>query len=144
MAAASFHNSYVGPRGSTFLDLDQAAKISPATLAEYRKAARAFSFYCSQVGRVSAVGVDDWDDLLVEHKNASRLSKTQFTYLLAAVRFFHPRFLHSLQWSEAKTTGRERRRFAKHAVPPAVGSRLPCMESSCSSAAACGLLRCLA
>ena len=96
MAAAPFHNSYSGPRGSTFLDSDQAAKVGPKTLAEHRKAASAFCFCCSRVGRYP-VGADDWVDLLVKHKNESRLSKTQFTYLLAGVRFFHPRFRHSLQ-----------------------------------------------
>ena len=55
-------------------------KSAPLHLPSTARAARSFCFYCSRVGRLH-VGVDDWDDLLVEHKNESRLYKTQFPYL---------------------------------------------------------------
>ena len=105
-----------GPSGSTFLDEHQAARVSALTLHQYRKAARGLCAYAHSVGKFPE-SADQWDDLLVEHKNASNLKRAQFAYVLAAVKFFHPRFRNALGWSEAVAAGWDRSHTTKHAVP---------------------------
>ena len=74
-----------GPSGSTFLGEHQVAKVSALTLHQYRKAARGLCAYAHSVGKFPE-SADQWDDLVVEHKNASNLKRAQFAYVLAAVK----------------------------------------------------------
>ena len=50
-------------------------------------------------------------------KNTDGLTRSDFSYLIAAVRFFHPRFKGHLGWSKAVSDGWDREHITRHAVP---------------------------
>jgi len=61
----------------------------------------------------------EWDDALVEWKNdpEQEVSRHDFTYAVAAVKFFFPAFRRSLPWSQAVQDGWERSVVVRHTVP---------------------------
>ena len=79
-----------GPRK---LDSHQADKVQPQTLVLFRKHALIFSSWLLEHGHTPQ-GIEAWDDLLVEFKNdpgafnGKPITKSQFTYVVAAVEFF--------------------------------------------------------
>ncbi len=80
-----------GPR---FLDPHQAARIKDATTQRYRKALAPFLAFLVD-HRFSPVTAPEFDDLVVESKNAefSRITKSSFEGLVAALA-------HTLGWEQ--------------------------------------------
>ena len=107
-----------GDAGPRRLDPHQMLRVQPRTLETYRREARLFTEW-AYANHISPIGADQWDDALVEYKNAcfESLSPAKFCNLLAAVEFFFPRMKGHLSWAHAVLKGWERARRIKHAVP---------------------------
>ena len=77
---------WCGPRR---LDHHQIRRVQPQTIETYRREARAFSAWAI-TNQLNPVGADQWDDALVEYKNACEalLSPSKLCNLLAAVELF--------------------------------------------------------
>ena len=76
-------------RGPRRLDHHQVQRVKPQTIETYRREARAFTTW-ALANNFNPVGPDQWDDALVEYKNAceSLLSPPKFCNLLDAVEMF--------------------------------------------------------
>ena len=77
-------------RGPMRLDEEQAAKIQPSSIERYRIAGKPFVAWMISE-RPDPETSEEWDDLLVEWKNARNPSKTQFEQAVASVEFFYSR-----------------------------------------------------
>ena len=88
-----------GPR---FLDPYQAAQFKDATTQRYRKALAPFLAFLAD-NRFSPVTAPEFDDLVVEFKNAefSRLTKSSFEGLVVASERVLPQLRGNLSWSHA-------------------------------------------
>ena len=86
-----------GPRR---LDATSLEKVKPHTLVTYRAAALKFVNWLELNGFVPC-GPEQWDDLLVEYKNDTQLTKCKFEYAVAAVEFVFPRLRRKLAWSHS-------------------------------------------
>ena len=73
-----------GPRR---LDAHQMGKIKESSLARYRTAVLPFIKFLRRCG-ISPHGAEQWDDMLVEWKNACVVARSQFEQALAGVEFF--------------------------------------------------------
>ena len=106
---------WCGPRR---LDHHQIRRVQPQTIETYRREARGFTTW-ALANQLNPIGVDEWDDALVEYKNAceSLLSPSKFCNLLAAVELFFPRMKGELKWAHAVLRGWEKCHVIKHTVP---------------------------
>ena len=77
-----------GPRR---LDMHQAAKVKDRTLKEYRRASAPFVAFLRRRG-LAPNRAEEFDDALVEWKNAEVVSRHNFTLCVACLEFFYPRF----------------------------------------------------
>jgi integrase len=101
-----------------FLDSEQALKVKPITLERYRTQASHFVAW-ARGQHFHPVSAEDWDDVLVEYKNANTpmLTRAKFTTLIAAVEFFFPHFRSKLNWAHSVVSGWTAGNPIKHAVP---------------------------
>ena len=83
-----------------YLDPDLARRIEASTLESYRRYGLPFANWLIQ-NRLSPMTSEEWDDLLVEWKNAERVGKTHFMNAVAAVEFYFVSFKGELSWSRA-------------------------------------------
>ena len=95
-----------GDAGPRRLDPHQMLRVQPRTLETYRREARLFTEW-AYATRVSPIGADQWDDALVEYKNAcfESLSPAKFCSLLAAADFFFLRVKGHLSWAPRRPKG---------------------------------------
>ena len=77
------------PTGPRFLDPDQEAKILSSTVERYQQAVGLYIKFLSDNGFGPTCAAEH-DDLMVEFKNAEKLSKAQFESLVAGVEFAQP------------------------------------------------------
>ena len=110
------HHENYGPQGSTYLDIREAARVLPSTLASYLKHARAFCAWCLECG-VTPGNTQDWDEMLLPHKTEKHLTRSAFIRIVARVEFFHTRFKGHLQWSHAALDGMAKTVPIKHTAP---------------------------
>lgn len=101
-----------GPRR---LDRHQAARVSTKTLSTYQRHAAVFVQWLDEA-RYSPSKQEEFDDLLVEWKEACSIGKSRFVTTMCAVEFFFPRF-KPLIWSRAVAEGYERSQPINHKVP---------------------------
>ena len=104
--------SCCGPRR---LDRHQAARVSTKTLSTYQRHAAVFVQWLDEA-RYSPSKQEEFDDLLVEWKEACSIGKSRFVTTMCAVEFFFPRF-KPLVWARAVAEGYERARPINHKVP---------------------------
>ena len=105
-----------GPEGSTWLDEDAAARVQAVTLDRYRLAAQKFCSWCTSSGHIP-LDVQDWDDFMLIYKSEAQLSRAAFTYLVAAVEFYHSRFKGSLSRCHASLDRMGISNATKHTLP---------------------------
>ncbi len=108
-----------GPR---FLDPHQAARIKDATTQRYRKALAPFLAFLVD-NRFSPVTAPEFDDLVVEFKNAefSRITKSSFEGLVAALEHVLPQLCGNLPWSHAVIDSWSAICTAEHTTPMCSG-----------------------
>ena len=58
---------------------------------QYQRSVARFIDYLDEVG-IAPHGAEEWDDMLVEYKNARALTKGQFASTISGVEFFFPRY----------------------------------------------------
>ena len=102
-----------GPRR---LDVHQAAKVQPKTLHEYRRAALPFVNFLRRRGYAPTTAWE-WDDLVVEWKNAEVVSRYNFSNCVAAIEFFFPRYRGKLSWAHAVASGWAVCSEVRHTIP---------------------------
>ena len=108
-----------GPR---FLDPHQAARIKDATTQRYRKALAPFLAFLVD-NRFSPVTAPEFDDLVVEFMNAefSRITKSSFEGLVAALEHVLPQLCGNLPWSHAVIDSWSAICTAEHTTPMCSG-----------------------
>ncbi len=108
-----------GPR---FLVLHLAAQIKDATTQRYRKALAPFLAFLVD-HRFSPVTAPEFDDLVVEFKNAefSRITKSSFEGLAAALEHVLPQLRGNLPWSHAVINSWSAVYTAEHTTPMCSG-----------------------
>ena len=102
-----------GPRR---LDPHQQGKVQEQTLVRYRGAAQPFVRWLEENGFFPQTA-SEWDDLLVEFKNATNLTRPAFEQLVSCVEFVHPRYKGELSWAHAVIKGMHTTGSVKHATP---------------------------
>ena len=90
--------------GPLRLDVHQSGKIKESSLARYRKAVQPFVRFLRECD-VRPCGAEQWDDMLVEWKNASLCTKSDFEGAPAGLEFSFPRFRCKLAWSLTRCLG---------------------------------------
>ena len=80
-----------GPRR---LDDHQAGKITDNSLQRYRKACLPLVVWLRDCG-IEPLGPDQWDDAVVEWKQATSPSKSEFEGTVAGIEFLFPRMKDS-------------------------------------------------
>ena len=108
-----------GPRR---LDDHQAGKITDASLQRYRKATLPLAVWLRDQG-LEPIGAEQWDDAVVEWKQATKPTKSEFEGVVAGLEFLFPRMKGGLKWSRAVIAGWNVVHVPRHTVP--MGSR-PC------------------
>ncbi len=108
-----------GPR---FRDPHQAARIKDATTQRYRKALAPLRAFLAD-NRFSPVTAAEFDDLAVEFKNVefSRITKSSFEGLVAALEHVLPQLRGNLPWSHAVINSRRAVCTAEHTTPMCSG-----------------------
>ncbi len=71
------------------LDRHQEAKIKETSLRRYRKSVQPFTLWLAEC-EIWPSGPDQWDDALVEWKNARPVTKAEFESCVAGVEFLFP------------------------------------------------------
>ena len=107
------HQHWTGPRR---LDVHQAAKVQDKTLKVYQRAVLPFVQFLRRRG-YSPASAEEYDDLLVEWKNAETVRRSDFCTALAAVEFYFPRFKGDLAWAHAVGKGWGIADSIRHTVP---------------------------
>ena len=97
------------------LDAHAASKVQESTLSVYRKAVLPFTTWLIEEGLTPNSSVQ-WDDLLVEWKNAKLITKNQFQNTVAAVEFFF-KFHDKLAWSRHVLAGWNIAHVPRHTTP---------------------------
>ena len=102
-------------RGPRRLDAQQQAKVTEESLNRYRKAAKPFAeFLANRFPDIS--GPEDFDDALMEFKQESPVSKSNFEALVAGVEYFFPNW-GKLRWCRATLKGWAVEHVPKHTIP---------------------------
>ncbi len=104
------------PCGPRRLDRHQEAKIKETSLRRYRKSVQAFTLWLAEC-EIWPSGPDQWDDALVEWKNARPVAKAEFEACVAGVEFLFPRFRGKLSWAHAVISGWSVVHTPHHTVP---------------------------
>lgn len=97
-------------------DSDAASSVLERTRATYQRQGLAFALWLKQWG-LRPESADEWDDLLVEWKNAAAVSKNSFSGAVAAVEFYFPMYRGHLPWSHHVLKGMNIVHVPKHTVP---------------------------
>ena len=95
-------------------------RVEASTLDAYRKAGREFMGWLDANG-LKPETCEEWDDLLVEWKNASEIPKTKFSQAVCCVEFFFVSFRGELSWSRAVLRGMDIAHEPQHTVPLTTG-----------------------
>ena len=82
----------------------------------YQACVLGFTTWCVKEGFDPSLP-EEYDDLLVEWKNATSVGKPTFEGAVAAVEFFYPRMRGQLGWSRSVLTGWGIHHVARHTVP---------------------------
>ena len=102
-------------RGPRRLDAQQQAKVTEESLNRYRKAAIPFAeFLAKRFPDIS--GPEDFDDALMEFKQESPVSKSNFEALVAGVEYFFPNW-GKLRWCRATLKGWAVEHVPRHTIP---------------------------
>ena len=109
---AGFRRSCCGPRR---LDSSQSKKIKAESMKQYQRSVARFIDYLDEVG-ISPNGAEEWDDMLVEYKNARSLTKGQFSNTLNCVEFFFPRY-KPLRWAKQVADAMAVEADVQHTIP---------------------------
>ena len=130
----AFQESVSGPRR---LDAFQLAKVQPGSLERYRRALVPFLHWLLECG-YAPQGAEQWDDLLVEWRNACMPSKSSFEACVAATEFVFARFRGRLSWSHSVISGWAIAHITRHTVPMGLGPA--CLKAAHLAAAGHGRL----
>ena len=104
------------PCGPRRLDPNHAARVREQTLEVYRKSGRQFADWAADLN-YEPQDAAEWDDLLVEWKNESGVTRSHFEATVASLEFFMPRLRGQLAWAHAVKAGWNVGHQAKHAIP---------------------------
>ena len=92
------------------------AKIKAGSLDRYRRATAPFCAWLHARG-FNPSDADEVDDLVVEFKQDSALTKSQFEQLVAGIEFIWPRYKGKLCWSRAVIAGWSTAHESRHTTP---------------------------
>ena len=82
---------------------------------QYQRSVARFIDYLDEVG-IAPHGAEEWDDMLVEFKNARALTKGQFANAVNGVEFFFPRY-KPLKWSHRVSEAMAIEAEVEHTMP---------------------------
>lgn len=82
---------------------------------QYQRSVARFIDYLDEVG-ISPNGAEEWDDMLVEYKNARSLTKGQLSNTLNGVEFFFPRY-KPLRWAKQVADAMAVEADVQHTIP---------------------------
>ena len=97
-------------------DPDLERRVKPATLSIYKKALAKLFLFLDEC-HLRPEGAESWDEALICYKQSRAISRGNFTFAVAAVEFFFPRFKRQMIVSRAVLEGMQVSKPSVHKVP---------------------------